>query len=225
MAAGNLQFGGTGGTLSTKSLYFVPDNVSGSNGTIYTRGFVADGNQTLTTATGTIPLLGTNNNLIYDLMRRVGEQRRHLGAGYVGAGTLTIDGGAVYSGNGMVGFGTNSNGLVTIKNGGVWTTGTNGTNVTVGNFGQGALDIQANSTGSLTTASLYVGGAQVLPIAGAHAGTVTVGGSNAKLLTKYTYVGFNGTGAVTINSGGSLRQLIILMWATRPRASPRLTES
>lgn len=128
-----------------------------------------------------------------------------IGAG--GSGTLQINnGGAVHSGQGIVGFSAGGDGRVTVSDlGSVWDPVDN---IYVGFGGTGVLEVLDGATVSTMqngggNATIYVG------FANTGQGTVTVSSSTANTstlsVTDDMIVGVDGSGTVTVEKGGLVR--------------------
>ncbi|MCE5266853.1 MAG: PEP-CTERM sorting domain-containing protein [Planctomycetaceae bacterium] len=191
---GTIVFGANGGTLTTQSLLASPMQVTGT-GTINTCGLVSD--------------VDLQFNSVQDLKQTASFQQAGgcvavnldmsaarngaLGAGYIGAGTLTIQGGININSNaGYIGYGSNSTGVVTVA-GSTWT---DGGSLCVGNYGRGTLTM--TNGGSVSVASTtYLGaneGSTGLLVFGTGGGTL----STRSFLGSPTQI--SGTG--TINTQG-----------------------
>jgi T5SS/PEP-CTERM-associated repeat protein len=197
-ATGAINFGASGGTLTTQSLYAGPAQFSGS-GTIAARGMVSDGGVAFDAGHGlsqTLHWMGAGQNVTVNLdMSGASGAVGDLGAGYQGAGTLTIaEGVAVTSGNGYLGYKAGSTGMATVS--GTGSTWANSGNLTVGSYGNGALNV-INGGRASSAADSYLGyntGAK---------GTVNVDGTGSAWTSTGTIiVGYSGTGTVNITNGG-----------------------
>jgi T5SS/PEP-CTERM-associated repeat protein len=195
-STGAVNFGTSGGTLTTQSLYVSPTQLTGT-GTIIARGLVSDVNLVFDSTHGlsqTVPGFGSVAvNLDMSDSSNVGD----LGAGWNGAGSLTIqDGIAVTSSYGYVGYFSGSTGTATISGAGSnWTISTY---LYVGYAGKGTLNITNGGTVSNTYAS-YVGNG------GSSSGTVTVDGAGSTWTNGILCVGYSGgSGTLNINNGGAV---------------------
>ncbi len=120
-----------------------------------------------------------------------------LYVGDYGNGTLTIaEGGAVADTDGHIGAGHGSTGAATVS--GADSTWTNDVNLYVGTYGNGTLTIEDG--GAVTnTGDGYIAFASV------SSGTVTVSGTNSKWTNSSSlYIGYAGTGTLTITDGGTV---------------------
>jgi outer membrane autotransporter protein len=120
-----------------------------------------------------------------------------LHVGSAGTGTLTIEnGGTVSATTGYIGYGTGSNGTVTVTGTGRWN---NSDELVVGESGTGTLTIENGGTVNNTHEGT------VGHLAGSN-GTVTVTGSGSTLTTntRQLAIGWSGTGEMTISDGGAV---------------------
>ena len=120
----------------------------------------------------------------------------NLRVGYTGTGTLRIEAGATVSNTiGYIGYGSGSNGAVTVSGDG--STWQNSGELNVGYSGEGTLIIEDGGTVSNTLGHIgYIGGSS---------GTVTVSGEGASWQNSgYLYVGESGEGTLTIEDGGTV---------------------
>ena len=114
-STGTIQFGANGGTLSTQSLLASPSQLTGA-GTINSCGFVSDVNLMFDTThplkqTSAYTHSGQTVTLNLDMATNP-YGNGCLGAGWQGAGSLTIQAGSkVRSGDGYVGYGSGSTGV------------------------------------------------------------------------------------------------------------------
>ena len=200
-ATGKLFFGGTGGTLATKSLYTSFSNANASvsgAGTINTRGLVSDLDITFD---GTGNASKTVNSATINVDAITSSGAGVLGAGYMDEGSITIkNGAAVYSAGGYLGYQSGSSGSVTITGtGSQWAVSNN--YLYVGNQGDGQIDVV--NGGSLVTS--YYG--TYLGFGASGWGMITVSGSDSTWTTS-TYesvsVGYNGYATVKVLNGGSI---------------------
>ena len=202
---GTLNFGGSGGTLTTQTLYFsAPGQVTGT-GKIKACGWVADGDLVLDATHGlsrTVTWTGADQNVTVQLdvsgaSGAVGD----LGAGYTGGGTLTIrDGVAVTSANGCLGYGSGAAGTATVMGpGSAWNIAGE---LIVGSLGAGVLNITRG--GKITALSCYVGGpVNALEDHQPSTSTVIVDGV-ASTLSGSIYVGDTNSGNLHITNGGTV---------------------
>jgi T5SS/PEP-CTERM-associated repeat protein len=196
---GTIAFGVNGGTLTTRSLFAVPSQFTGT-GMINTRGLCGDGELVFDGTHGltrTLVWNGDNENVTVHLdMTGASGTVGALGAGYQGAGTLTIQGGVtVPSNGGFLGYKSGATGLATIT--GTGSTWASSGSLTVGQSGTGTLAITNGGKVSDTYGYLgYSGGAM---------GTGMVDGAtsiwtSSTLLT----VGQSGMGTLAITNGGKV---------------------
>ncbi len=142
------------GTLTTRSLRASPANLTG-NGTINTRGLLSDVDLVFDANHGlkqTLSFAGpSNSDIAVHLDMSDPLNVDELGAGYRGAGSLSVrDGVSVTSGTGCIGYMAGSTGEATVTGpGSTWTISlengpddpTGGTALIVGNYGSGKLSI------------------------------------------------------------------------------------
>jgi len=186
-SSGQLNFGAGGGTLTTKSLYIAPSQVSGT-GSIVANGIVGDITLTLTSANQTIALTsGVNVSLS-------ASSSGDLGVGYFGTGSLTISGATISSARGYLGQYRGATGTATVSGANSrW----NVTSLNVGFNGDGSLFIANGGTVSSSSSSF-------LGENGNTNGTVTISdAASAWLNTSTIYVGYTGRGVVS-QTGGSV---------------------
>lgn len=121
-----------------------------------------------------------------------------LHVGHFGSGTITIEnGGRATAGGSYLGRGVDSSGAATVS--GAGSRFSNSDRLYVGNSGTGRLTIEAG--GLVTSASAYVG------YHWSATGAVTVAGTGSRWLCSgslggYLYVGYTGSGTLTIEDGG-----------------------
>jgi len=198
-ATGSINFGDSRGTLTTQSLYAAPAQLSGT-GTINTRGIVGDGTLIFDATHGlnqTLAWISATQNVAIHLDLTGGSGAvGDLGAGYQGAGTLTIlDGVAVTSNSGYLGYQTGSLGYATVSGSG--STWANSSCLYVGHSGTGTLNI-TNGGQVNSSSSGYLG------LNSGATGTVTVDGSGSIWTNNYLYVGNSGAGTLHITNGGQV---------------------
>lgn len=195
--AGQINFLGSGGTLSTRDFTAAFSQVTGSTGTINTHGIISDVGLTFDGSHGArqrIATLGSGVGLWLD----VGDSslRGDLGLGVSGSGSLTIaQGVAVYCNNGYLGFGSGSRGTAVVADpNSTW----NCSSLTVGRNGGGTLTIR--NGGSVSSA------AGCIASTSGSAGTVTVDGAGSTWQSTgtVTLAGGGGNGMLTISNGGAL---------------------
>lgn len=191
---GTIVFGGSGGTLATKSLSANPNDISG-NGTIKTNGLISDVSLTFNgSGTGTGVLGGIAVNVDMSSATTAGA----LGVGFWGSGgVVNISNGAtVYSIYGQFGQNKNTSGVITVA--GSSTTWTVAEDITIGNEGSGTMNIQSGavvSSANGTVGSLQTG-----------IGNVRVTGPNSAWNNSGDLVigGYGGCGSLTIDNGGAV---------------------
>jgi T5SS/PEP-CTERM-associated repeat protein len=198
-ATAALQFGAGGGTLTTKSLYGSPSQMSGT-GTIVTRGLVTDGDLRFDAAHGliqTVPFQQAGQDISVHLdMGTDPASNGVLGAGMRGAGSLTIrDQRQVSSDFGFLGYGNNSAGVATISgSGSAWTAAYG---LFVGYDGAGTLSIADGGNVSSAYSSAVGYGPDSI-------GAVTVDGPGSRWNSGALTVGLMGRGELSITNGGSV---------------------
>ncbi len=202
---GTIVFGPDDGSLSTRSLYVSPTQLSGI-GTIDVRGLVSDVDlvfdashglsQTFTFADSadqnvTINLEMSNSSIVGD-----------LGAGYQGNASLSItDGISVCSASGCLGYSSGSAGRATID--GANSTWTTDSSLCVGRKGNGTLKI--TNGGSVFSNDGFVSGISFDGVINDNIGTATVDGDNSKWVNdNYLYIGFEGIGTLNIINNGTV---------------------
>jgi T5SS/PEP-CTERM-associated repeat protein len=196
---GTIRFGANGGTLTTKSLWVSPDQLSGT-GTINTCGLVSD-IALVFDATHppkqTIPFRyfpGQNVTLNLDMSGGPGVNGV-LGAGYRGNGSLAVrDGVTVNSSYGYLGYCASAMGAATVD--GAGSTWANDNELDVGYSGNATLAITNCATVSDVTA--YVG------YNSGSSGRVTVDGLGSSWNTNYLYLGCYGNGTLNVTNGGNV---------------------
>ncbi len=171
---GNINFGDSGGTLTTGTLYAGTSQLSGT-GTINTSGIVSDIDLTFDSTHGTTQSFKSDDVTINLTQDASGD----LGAGYLGNATLTIDGLDIVSDNGYLGYFSGSSGTADVDGeDSSWTTNylyvgyegegvlniLNGAMVTVSKEtvlgDQGSINFGENG-GTLTTGTLYAATSQL----------------------------------------------------------------
>ena len=205
-SSGAINFGPGGGTLTTKTLWASPAQLSGT-GTINCRGLVSDVDLVFDSSHGlsqTVPGFGS---VAVNLTPSSGG---NLGAGYYGNGSLTItDGLVVSSSYGYLGYKPGSSGTATVDGPeanwhcyatyvGMYGSGTlnvtnqgsfsAGSQLYVGHDGTGTMNV--TNGGSISTAYLSVGADGTLSFSGGAFGSVTAD------------CGINATGTINFGPGG-----------------------
>ena len=127
----------------------------------------------------------------------------NLRVGYTGTGTLRIEAGATVSNTiGYIGYGSGSNGAVTVSGDG--STWQNSGELNVGYSGEGTLIIEDG--GSVTSWLTYIGSEAN------SVGTVTVTGDGSTWQNDNNlYVGNKGIGALTVENGGTVSALAVVL--------------
>ena len=170
-----INFGASGGTLTTRSLYASPTQLTGT-GIIKTCGLVSDVNLVFDSTHGlsqTVPGFG---NVAVNLNMSNPSNNGALGAGYQGAGTLTIQNGiAVASANGYLGYLLGSSGTATVD--GAGSTWTNSGNLTIGSSGSGTLNITNGGSVSIAGTTYVASGT-------GSAGAINFGANGGTLTTQ-----------------------------------------
>ncbi|WHP30213.1 autotransporter outer membrane beta-barrel domain-containing protein [Trabulsiella odontotermitis] len=154
------------------------------------------------TGSGTVTVNGPNSVLNANGSPSASWGSLYVGSDYLypnGTGTLTIaDGGVVNSVRfGMIGYSTNSNGVVNVSsNGQLNLVNASGVaqGLTIGNSGTGTLNI--NTAGNVTAGSVGIG-SQTTGV-----GTANIDGVDALLNTAAITVGASGQGTLTITDSG-----------------------
>ena len=216
--SGSMSFGPNGGTLTTRTLdYSSPSQFTGT-GVINASGEVPDGAIVFDATHGPVQTLlwnGPNQNVTVNLdLSGASRPAGDLGAGYLGNGSLTIEGGAnITSANGYLGYGASSNGTATISGAGsTWTN----TNMFVGQSGSGTLSIVQGGVVN-TTSSGSIGSNSIATVSGAGSTwnnrDLSIGGRGTCLLevlngglsnSSQLIIGqFQGPGAALIDGAGS----------------------
>lgn len=120
--------------------------------------------------------------------------------GYLGNGAINVvNGGSISNDFGYIGERVGSTGTATVDgSGSVWT---NSYRLCVGGQGAGVLNVTGGA--SVSSSSAYIGGCITVALSGA--GTATVSGSDSTWTnTQDLYVGYSGTGVLSILNGGSV---------------------
>jgi T5SS/PEP-CTERM-associated repeat protein/autotransporter-associated beta strand protein len=223
LASGLIDFGAHGGTLTTQSLYGAPSLFSGV-GTINTRGLVSDGGLVFDASHGlsqTLSWLGAQENVTLHLdLTATSGSLGVVGAGYQGAGTLTIhDAMTVTGAEGYLGFKAGSSGSAFVEGAGAKWISRGG--LYVGYRGTGALAISnggsvnsyfgllgygADSHGTVTIngfGSFWTCNQELIV---ANSGAAALSITNAALVScAYAELGVNAgsSGSVTVDGGSS----------------------
>ncbi|TWT99404.1 putative lipoprotein [Botrimarina colliarenosi] len=147
-----------GGVVETQGLLASPTELLGT-GTINARGVVSDIDVTIASAADLqqqwlfngLPDQSVTLNADFG---GTGKSEAVLGAGFRGAGTLSLSGGqVVYSGRGELGYHTGSHGVAVVS--GVGTLWNSAGEITVGRNGAGSLTVE--SGGSVSAGSIALG--------------------------------------------------------------------
>ncbi len=197
-STGVIQFGANGGTLTTRSLLMSPTQLTGT-GTINTCGLVSDIDLRFDSTHGlkrTFALQNSGQNITVNLDMTISQARdASLGAGWHGAGSLTIcDGISVKSDYGYIGYESDSKGVATVS--GTGSTWTNSGCLIVGDQGGGILSI---------TSGAQVSGAGFIGDGPGSTGAVTLDGVGSMWTSGDRLdVGSFGSGALSISNHGSV---------------------
>ena len=202
--AAKLTLAPNGGTLTTHALFGT--QVSGT-GTINTHGLITDMDTVLGSTyalQNAVAIQKPGTNVTVNLDLTTGKDA--IGAGWTGAGTMTIrDGITVGSYGGYVGYNSGSTGVALVTGtGSAWVVNPNYGSLSpliIGNSGSGTLSI--------------MGGGSVTYVSGAHSsvgdslgstGVVNVDGPGSyfSLNTPYYCVGNGGRGTLSITNGGGV---------------------
>ncbi len=194
---GTINFGNSGGTLTTGALYYSTLDPLTGNGTVIAHGQVADGDLTLDSLTKTFYNGGVTVNLDMTNPAVNGD----LGAGYQSVGTLEVQT-SVTSANGILGYGSGSSGSATVSNGATWTmTG----NLYAGYNGNGALAIDGGTVAAAGNVMIANGGPiydNNWNVIGVSNGQVTVNGGLLQANNMYVGQGDNSVGTLAVQDGG-----------------------
>jgi T5SS/PEP-CTERM-associated repeat protein len=193
-SSGLVDFGVNGGTLTTYSLFVSPSQLAGS-GTIKTNGIVSDMDLVFDSThapsqTLSLEQNGQTTNIILSQ-----NNYGHLGAGWKGTGSLTIQGRSITSSNGYLGYNAGAAGLATISgtNSGWSVKGSDG--LYVGYNGAGTLSLVNGGRASVTNAT-YVGWGS------AASGLISFGLGGGSLTTASLFASptqLTGSGTITTN--------------------------
>jgi fibronectin-binding autotransporter adhesin len=182
-----------GGFVSINNALFASMSSLAGNGTITTNGAVLDADLVFDANHGLQQtfVFGTGGTL--NLSQNASSA---LGAGYTGNGTVRIAGGiTVQSSVGYLGYNTGATGTSLVNGtGSKWTVGSD---LSVGFFGSGNLDIEAGGQVSSTNNGFL--GRNV----GSN-GMATVSGAGSIWSTNYFTVGYAGSGTLIIEAGGKV---------------------
>jgi T5SS/PEP-CTERM-associated repeat protein len=190
-STGTINFGTSGGTLSTNTLYASPAQLTGT-GTIITRGNADDIDLTFDGSAKCSTTFGASGTLTFDMSAASGNGDLYVGN--ASSHALTVKNAAViYSGYGYLGYNGGSSGTATVNGtGSAWI---NNNELYVGGNGKGTLNVTAG--GSLSSAYCEIG-------AGANSiSAATIDGAGSTWNTHNTlYVGGNGKGTLNVTTGG-----------------------
>ncbi len=192
---GAIAFGSHGGVLTTGTLRFDSDQISGS-GTIHTSGLVGDLDIVFDDSLGnqqTFFINGATLNLTID-------GTSELGAGYRDDGTITIKDRAIVNTNtGILGYYTSTGTAIVTGPGSAWI---NNDYLAVGYNGTGVLTI--TNGGLVTNESTRIGylAAGMGYLTADSIGKVLVNGEGSTLASRYLFVGNAGTAFLSIANGG-----------------------
>ncbi len=194
-----INFGANGGTLATGSLCASPNQLTGT-GTINACSLLSDVDLVFDSTHGLRQNLTWNSqgqNITINLDMSGGTKTNGLlGAGWSGAGSLTVkDGLAVASSSGYIGYWSTATGTVTVSGAGSSWTSTG--SLFVGDNGGGTMVI-ANG-GSVSNAGGLIG------YQNGSTGTVLVSGAGSSWTNSGgLYVGNSGAGTMNVTGGGSV---------------------
>ena len=197
-----INFGGSGGTLTTDMLSALPSNLLGC-GTIDTRGLAGDFNLVFDGSAVCRVTFGSGGTMTVNMSAASGNG--DLGVGYMGAAALTIKNGAkVNSAFGFVG-GCGSLGEVAASSGTATVDGANSkwssnSKFCIGRNGTGILKV--------TNGGIVSNGSSYVAYYAGSAGTATVDGAGSKWTSSEELtVGRAGSGALNITNGGAASNL------------------
>ena len=195
-ATGTINF--NNGTLNTTSLLASPTELLGT-GVINAVAMISDVDLVFDATNGLQPQIILNSlpgqNITINLDASGSVDATVLGAGYRGAGTLTIkDGLAVPSAHGYLGYHTGSTGTATVS--GIGTIWNIAGDLNVGNSGAGTLNIIDGGVVSNSDSSIAAGSSS----------TVTVSGFGSRWnINNILYIGsYSGTGTLNLVGGGEV---------------------
>ena len=196
-SAGTIDFGSGGGTLTTKSLLAVPSQFTGA-GRLIAHGWVTDTNLTFSSAADLIRSYTWGQDIAVTIdMASNPSANGSLGVGYLGTGTLLIQGIAVQSDLGYLGFNVGSAGVANVTGANsFWNiaSGSAAGNLFCGYSGSGTLAVTGG--GSVTCGITNLG------VNAGSSGVVNVAGSGSTMTTTSLTVGSSGNGYVSITNGG-----------------------
>jgi fibronectin-binding autotransporter adhesin len=149
-AADKINFGTNGGTLTTKTLFASPSQLTGI-GTIASKGVVSDVDLVFATGGSISYTFGAGGTATVDMSAASGNG--DLGAGLSTTSALTIkNGSCVFSGSGYLGYNAGSSGTATVIGAGsTWASG----NSYVGYSGSGTVNVL--NGGTVTSSDGYIG--------------------------------------------------------------------
>jgi T5SS/PEP-CTERM-associated repeat protein len=203
----SIDFGATGGTLTTQALLASPTQLSG-NGKIIVKGLVSDVDLRFDSShplSQAFQFPNDSGTVTVSLDMSVAANNGSLGAGWRGDGTLTIQNGSVVqSADGLIGYCRGASGAATVS--GAGSTWVNTSGLYVGNAGSGTLSITSggsvsiggNSGTSITRGSLCVGNFRTGLLSITSGGTLT---SKTGVVSVAAAPGSSGT--VTVDGAGS----------------------
>lgn len=195
--SGIINFGASGGTLTTGSLAASVSQLTGK-GTINTRGLIWDGNLVFDSSSSLKRTITAGENVAIKLdMVSDPSNNGDLGAGHTGTGSLTIKNNTtVNSRSGYIAYASGSSGVATVTgSGSQWI---NSGDLYVGRGGNGTLDITDGATvRSVNGIIAYVSPNSV--------GVVNVTGSGSTWNNSgYLRVGAGGNGTLNISGGAAV---------------------
>ncbi|MGD9127122.1 MAG: dockerin type I domain-containing protein [Planctomycetia bacterium] len=192
-ATGSIHFGTGGGTLTTRSLVASSAQLFGT-GTINTNSIVSDYDLVFDSTHGltrTFTIGGSEQDRNITVNLDMSSPVEYLG---VNDGSLTINGIAVSSQDGHIGYYSGSTGEVTVS--GENSSWTNSGSLYVGNYGNGTLDI----TGGASVSNLF----GTIGNNSGSTGEVTVSGEGSTWTNSGLEIGYSGTGTLNITNGGTV---------------------
>lgn len=188
-----------GGTLNTDGLFAAPETLRGT-GTLNTRGLVGDldvvydASNALSHQVPLAPITGEDVTINIDTPEA--GNTGALGAGYLGAGSLTIaDGRVISSGEGFLGYNVGASGTATVSGAGSqWDIAGD---LFVGREGQGGLTI---AEGAVVTNDEAAIGAFV----GSHGAVTVTGAASQFISSRNMSVGGSSSGELLIENGAEV---------------------
>ena len=190
-SAGTISFGAGGGTITAGTLMAAPSQFAGT-GTLVAHGIISDSNLTFNSPGDLTQNLSGFGDVTATL--DLTSDQGVLGVGNQSSASLSIDGTTVTSSEGMLGYRSGSTGTAAVN--GTNSSWTMGGQLTVGYEGDATLEITNGAT--VTSSSESSWSSDYIGYQDSSNSAVTVDGDGSTWNSGQLFVGYMGTGALSI---------------------------